>query len=291
MTEPFAEKLTLVLKVLSMSRARLAAELGIDKSVVARWASGATLPSEHNRAQLSTLIAQAIPGFTALDWDRDMESLASRLGVGDAEARPAPRPGLELPLIDQILATTTLRGRAYEGFFRSTRPYAAHPGLFIHDHCLVRLERDGLLRFRLATGGVFAEGWMLPVQNQIYLVGTEFTGGSLTFGILHGVNTVKADVLDGVTLTSNLDIGRTPAAAAVVYHRIGDLTYDRGADDTRLADFGALNPVAPEGSVPESLRRHLTRDVSGPGSGIGGDGVLRLPLGQSMSRGRQPGPP
>jgi transcriptional regulator with XRE-family HTH domain len=292
MTVPFSEKLTFVLKVLSMSRARLAAELGIDKSVVARWASGATVPSGHNLSQLSTLLAQTIPGFTALDWDRDMEGLADLLGVGPVRPAAAPAvnspPVLALPLIDQIVATTALRGGAYEGFYRSTRPYAANPGRFIHDHSLVRLDRDGLLRFKMATGGVFVEGWILPVQTQLYLIGTEFTGGSLTFAILHGVNTVKADVLDGITLTSNLDVGRTLAAGAVIYHRIGDLTYDRGADDARLADLGAVNPVAPEGSIPEDLRRHLSRDLSGLGPTFGVDGVLRLPIIHSLSRGPQP---
>jgi hypothetical protein len=221
-----------------------------------------------------------------------MEGLAGLLGVGPvrpALSAPAtPRPVLALPLIDQIVATSALRGGAYEGFYRSTRPYSAQPGRFIHDHSLVRMERDGLLRFKMATGGVFVEGWIMPVQNQLYLIGTEFTGGSLTFAILHGVNTVKADILDGITLTSNLDVGRTLSAGAVVYQRIGDLTYDRGADDARLADLGAVNPVAPEGSIPDDLRRHLSRDVSGLGPALGGDGVLRLPLVHSLSRGPQP---
>src|SRR5580700_3309262 len=136
MTDAFSAKLTLVLKVLSMSRARLAAELGLDKSVVARWASGATAPSGHNLAQLSALMARSIPGFTALDWDRDMEGLAGLLGVGQPPTRPASGAarGLPLPFLDQMVATTTLRAKAYEGFYRSTRPYAGHPGRFIHDH-------------------------------------------------------------------------------------------------------------------------------------------------------------
>src|SRR5271155_3337284 len=103
MTEPFSEKLTLVLKVLSMSRARLAAELGLDKSVGARWASGAPPPSGHNLAQLSALMARSIPGFTALDWDRDMESLAGLLGVGPPPASSTAARGLPLPFLDQMV--------------------------------------------------------------------------------------------------------------------------------------------------------------------------------------------
>jgi transcriptional regulator with XRE-family HTH domain len=289
MTEPFSEKLTLILKVLSMSRARLAAELGLDKSVVARWASGATAPSGHNLAQLSTLMARSIPGFTALDWDRDMESLACLLGVATPPSPNGGAPrGLPLPFLDQMLAVTSLRARAYEGFFRSTRPYASHPGRFIHDHSFVRLGEDGLLRFKMNTGGVVVEGWMLPVQNQLFLLGTEYTGGSLTYGILHGVNGVQADVLDGLVLTANHDAGRSPAASPVVYERIGPLGESREADEARLTELAAPNPVAPEGTVPEALQRHLARNVGPDAMKNGGDWVLRLPLGQSLSRGPEP---
>lgn len=287
MNEPFSEKLTLVLKVLSTSRARLAAELGLDKSVVARWASGATAPSGHNLAQLSALMARSIPGFTALDWDRDLESLACLLGVARAPT-PASRAAaraLPLPFLDQMVAVTALRASAYEGLYRSTRPYAGHPGRFIHDHVLVRLGADDLLRFKMATSGVVAEGWVLPVQNQLFIVGTEFTGGALTFGILHGVNGVQADVLDGIVLTANHDPGRTPAASPVMYERIRNLGEDREADDATLMELASLNPVAPEGSVPEALQRHLARNVGPQAMLNGGDWVLRLPLAQTLSRG------
>jgi transcriptional regulator with XRE-family HTH domain len=290
MNEPFSEKLTLVLKVLSMSRARLAAELGLDKSVVARWASGATEPSGHNLAQLSALMARSIRGFTALDWDRDLEGLACLLGVSrGVEPRSAAATlGLQLPFLDQAVAATTLRAKAYEGFYRSTRPYATHPGKFIHDHSFVRLGQDGLLRFKMCTGGVVAEGWMLPVQNQIFLIGTEFAGGTLTFGILHGVHGTRAAVLDGLILTSNYDAGRSPAASAVVYEWIGDLGDSVEDDDARLIALAAPNPVAPEGTVPEELQRHLARDVGPEAMKLGGDWVLRLPLAQTLSRGPWP---
>ena len=137
----------------------------------------------------------------------------------------------------------------------------------------------------MSTGGVNVEGWVLPIQNQLFLIGTEFTGGALAFAILHGVNTVTADVLDGIILTSNHDAGRSPAATPVVYHRIGELTDDPVADDTRLAELAAANPVAPEGSVPGALRRHLARDIGPAQLAVGGDWALRLPLALSMSRG------
>jgi hypothetical protein len=286
MNDSFSEKFNLILKVLSISRARVAAELGVNKSVVARWASGATVPSSHNLAGLSALLARTIPGFTALDWDRDLDSLAEFLGVGASRGAPTPSArALPLPFLDQVVATTALRGPAYEGFYRSTRPYAAEPGRFIHDHSLVRIGADGLLQFRMITAGVVAEGWILAVLNQLFIIGAEFTGGAYTFAILHGVNGVKCDVLDGITLTSIYDVGRSPAATPVVYHRIGELTGDPATDDARLRELAAPNPVAPEGSVPEDLRNHLVRDIGPSHAALGGDWVLHLPLARALSRG------
>ncbi len=60
---------------------------------------------------------------------------------------------------------TALRGSAYEGFFRSTRPYVLQPGRFVHDHGVIRLDDDGLLSLRMGTGGTFVEGWMLPLHT------------------------------------------------------------------------------------------------------------------------------
>src|SRR3954452_19247369 len=143
MSEPFAKKLELALKVLSMSRARLAADLGVDKSVVGRWVTGAVQPSAHNLSLLSALIADKVPGFTALDWDRSLSAFAELLGA-DLDMASGKKPaggltGLPLPLLDQFVATAALRGPAYEGFYRSTRPYVLGPGHFVHDHCMLRM--------------------------------------------------------------------------------------------------------------------------------------------------------
>ena len=123
---PFSEKLDLVLKALSMSRGRLAAELGVDKSLVGRWASGAVTPSAHNLENLTRLVAQRRDGFTMLDWDRDLQSLAEVFGVEASIAHaPAPKPngaavgGLPLPGMDLVRMMTERRAATYEGFWLS----------------------------------------------------------------------------------------------------------------------------------------------------------------------------
>src|SRR5690242_14270989 len=110
MPSPFTEKLQLVLKLLSMSGARLASELAIDKSVVSRWLKGSVQPSDHNLSRLSALVATRVEGFRTLDWEREPENLAAMFGA-DPESIPSMRAatppaqrGLPLPIWDQMVA-------------------------------------------------------------------------------------------------------------------------------------------------------------------------------------------
>lgn len=290
MPSAFSSNLGFLLKYLSLSRSQLAAALKVDKSIVGRWMTGAVAPSAHNLARLTALVASRVEGFNSLDWDRNLESLANLLGVSPStvsgSAAVASAGGLPLALLGQIVSATALRGRAYEGFFRSTRPYAGEPGLFIHDHGIIRREDNGLLRLRMGTGGVFVDGWMLLLNDQLFCVGSQLTNGSLVFGIFNGVPSVRADVIDGLTLSPILDIGRTPTATAIVFERIGDLTGDIEADDARFAELAELDPLAAEGSVAQELADHLVRNIGPDQLALGGDWVLRSPASRTRSRGR-----
>jgi len=297
-SEPFCKKLELVLKALSTSRGRLAADLGVDKSIVGRWVSGSVHPSAHNLSLLTALVASRVPGFTALDWDRDLESLAGVLGADPAVVAGGKTSrgieGLPLSILEQVHAGTALRGEAYEGFFRSTRPYVLAPGKFVHDHALIRRDPNGLLRLSMGTAGTVVDGWVLPVGNQLFTVACDVTSGTMLFGIFNGVGTAKAEIVDGLALACALDAGRTPTAHAMVFERIGDLSADPAADDRRFAELTALDPVAPEGSIPESLRNHLLGEFGPSQVALGGDLLLRMPLIRSIAKGpayrESPGP-
>jgi transcriptional regulator with XRE-family HTH domain len=288
--KPLAAKLDFALKAVSINRARLASILGMDKSAVGRWMTGAVTPSPENLARLTAVVAERSPGFSVLDWERDLDGLAAVLGVRPPLAAPPQRFGDGLPLacLDHSVATTTIRGAAYEGFFRSTRPYAQLPGQFIHDHIMVRRDANGLLRASQRTAGVSVEGWLLLLDSKLFLIGTELTTNSVAFAILNGVSTVKAGLVDGLILTCALDPGRTPTATPAVFERIGDLSGDVEADAATLASLAAPNPVAPPGSLSDEIIRHLTPDI-GPGRlPEGGDWLLHLPLAKSISRGLIP---
>jgi hypothetical protein len=245
-------------------------------------------PSSHNLSSLTALIAGRVPGFKTLDWDRSLADLASQLGA-DPSTVPGLEhrlpPGLQLAISEHILATTSLRGSAYEGFFRSTRPYVLQPSRFVHDYAMVRLDPTGFLRLRMGTGGTVVEGWVLTLHNQLFTIAADVTSGAMLFGIFYGVATPRADIIDGLMLGPALDVGRTPTACAIVFERIGDLSDDPEADDQRFETLAQSDPVAPEGSIPEALRKHLVRDIGPEQAALGGDVLMRLPMDRSLSRG------
>ena len=289
MPQPFSAKFEFVLKALCLSRGRLAAGLGLDKSVVGRWARGAGRPSAESLAKLTAFVASRAPGFTVLDWDRDIAGLARVLRVDAASALGAER-WLRIAhplgeLLDQILATSRRRGGAYEGFYRSTRPFPEHPGRFIHDRVMIRRDENALLTFELRCGGVKVRGWLLPQQNQLFMICAESASDSLAFGIFNGVSATQASLVDGLLLGCALDANRTPTACALVFKRVAELTGDPAGDEARFEELTHLEGLAPEGSVPDDLIVHLTRDIGPAQLAVGGDWLLRLPLGRSLSRG------
>jgi hypothetical protein len=286
---PFSDKLRLVLKMLSMTAGKLAAELAIDKSVVSRWLKGSVQPSAHNLSLLSALVATRVEGFRTLDWERSPESLAALFGV-DPDAiptmrRPEPVRALPLAIWDQMVATSALRGHAYEGFFRSTRPHPRSTGRYLHEYGMIRRDENGLLRLRMGSAETVVDGWMIPLHGQLYSICADVNTGSLLFGLFNGLGASRVDVFDGLTLIPGFDQGRSPMATAMLCERVGQLSGDREADDRRFAELAAQNPLAPEGSVPEHIQKHLVRDFGPAALALGGDWLLNMSLAHTMSRG------
>ncbi|HLY81101.1 MAG TPA: helix-turn-helix domain-containing protein [Caulobacteraceae bacterium] len=287
MSETFDRKLAFVLKALSVSRGTLAAELGVDKSVVGRWVSGRVQPTSHNLSRLSAYIATRVDGFTTLDWERPVGGLASMLGANpEATRQTVGHPdALRLPLLAESRAMTARRAPCYEGVFRTTRPYAQYPGRFMHDAILIRRGDEGDLRFTLVNSGVKVEGVVLLQHSQLFIISADFTSGAYAFGILNGVNTVQAGVLDGLLMWCSLDSLRTPTASAILVERVADLTGDDAIDSAAFAKLCAADPLAAEGSLSPELIHHLTRDIGPSQIPLGGDWLLKLPLARSWARG------
>lgn len=298
--EGFPTKLDMVLKACSISRARLAADMGVDKSVVSRWLSGVNVPTDHNLATLTKIVGTRIPGFSMHEWDVDVASLAARVGSG---GRPAPTPTaggstrssledwLPEPIVAEALTTTASRGSAYEGFWRSTRVANEFPGRFMHDSIMIRREANGLLRFHLGVVEMRFVGWALPIQTQLFCWGVDAPTGVFIFAILNGVLRLRAEVMDGLTLTLTRESGGAPVAAAALMERTGVLSGDREADDATFEAASGGNPLAPEGSIPKNIRDHLFRDTGPTAFARGGEALLRMAFATSLSRGAETGMP
>lgn len=279
----FSANLRLVLKALSMSRGRLASELGVDKSLVGRWASGAVTPSDHNLERLTRLIAGRREGFTLLDWERDPIELAEMFGVAVPEKSPqfaAP----EIPGLATARMMTELRGAAYEGFWRVTRPAVIAPGRFCRDHGLIRRGGTGLLEFQLGNPDFRFVGWALPFEGQLFCVASDPFGTMPSFLVMNGVPMPKADLLDGMILTA-FNALRLPAAYPIILERIGELSGDVKADDARTAELiAAHEQFVADGEVPDHIRDHLLRDIGPAAAAAGGDMLLTASHTSVLSR-------
>jgi len=284
----FADRLSLVLKALSISRGQFAADLGVDKSLVGRWCSGSVRPSSQNLARLTQAIAEKRPGFNMLDWDVDLATLAERVGIRLAPTVISPPPAaapFPLSLFKQPSAKEQVRGADYEGLWRSTRPSSEMPGHFVHDHLMLRRTADGAMSFTLGIFHVRFHGWTLSQQHQLFSVGADNVTGTFVFAIFNGVVRQRADVVDGIILTCLRDPSGTPIASKCILQRVGDLTGDTAADDARFDEITRGPPFSAAEDVPEDIRHHLWHDTGPTALAAGGDPMLMMSFARSLARG------
>ena len=285
----FAEKLTLVLKLLSISRSALASQLQVDKSVISRWLAGERLPSAHNLARLSNLIATRQPGFCTLDWERDVDALPA---LFRQEAEPGNSADLSQPVqalaidgLARLVETAAAQARAYEGFFQTTRAAPMRPGTYLREHSIVRRDPSGLLRSTMGSAAGIADGWMIPHQSMVYSITTDRSSGALLFGMFHHRFVERIDVLDGLVLIPGADMGRSPTACGMICERIGELSGDTHLDELRFAELASRSQAIDAQSIPEDIRDHLARGSTPAAMGVAAEWLLNLTLNRSRTRG------
>lgn len=278
MSDGFGDRLTVALKAVSMSRGRLAAELGVDKSLVGRWASGAVQPSAYNLERLTHFLAGKCPGLTLLDWEREPADFAGLFGVTLANGGASGQTRLELPAetLAAARASTDQRGEGYEGFWRATHPAVIAPGRFFHEHGMIRMGDGGLLNFELGGADVRYQGSILPIEGQVFVIATDTVRRLPAFMIFNLVTMPKIILMDGILLTAG-NAMRNPSAYPIVLERIGDLSGDRKADDAHAAELMARPQFVHDDTlVSEAMRRHLIRDFGPSAAEAGGDLLMTV---------------
>lgn len=284
----FAGKLEVALKALSLSRVAAAQALGVDKSLVGRWLSGAVHPTEHNLSRLTAILAERKAGFRMADWDAPIDRFAERFDIAMPSRGGDPGPVLPhlRPLIQIAREETARRGSAYEGLYRTARPSLLVAETVFHEYGIIRRNREGLLDVAMRGSGLLFEGWALPAHNNLFVFLYDNTGLSPLSLVFRGIALPRAMVLDGIMLLAALDAGRTPAAMPVLLERVGDLDQDAGSDIDRIERMEREMPEPLEPIPEEDVRARLFRDA-GPGArkaGMG-DRVLAVTASDALSRG------
>jgi transcriptional regulator with XRE-family HTH domain len=277
----FAPRFRLALQALGLSRGRAASLIGVDKSLVGRWATGSVRPSEHNLSVITRMVAERVPAFSMLDWQRDLPALAEVLGIDAtlaADPAAAADPiGLTLGCFSQARADTERKGSAYHGFWRSIRPSVLMHGTIFHDYGMIRPASNGLLEVTMGSSGLNFQGFAHVGEGNFFAFLSDNLGCTPLSFVFRGVPLSKAVLLDGLLVFAAFDAARTPAAIPLLLERIGDLSGDRVADDARCQELLGRESISSEGEVPEQIVRHLFRDVGPAAAASGGPLFLTAP--------------
>ena len=283
--DEFGAKLALVLKALTLSNGRVAAALAVDKSLVGRWAAGSVRPSAHSLARLTAYLATLVPGLTLLDWDRPAADLRRVVEgrVGTAAAPPAVPPAIATWLADTGFgaAASASDGRALTGFWRTTRPSPEFPGRYLHDAIRIAAEGNGALRADVISHSAPMKGWAICVAKQLFLCVTDVGSGFTFLLIVNHLGLDRVEVMDGIVSGALRGGGGMPTATPIIMQRVGDITGDAAVDDARLAAMLLEPPLAPDGSVPARIVRHLASAIA-----PGGVPLISMPSMTSIARSR-----
>lgn len=275
----FAAKLILALGRANLSRALLAREIGIDKSVVTRWAAGQVRPTEHNLLALTLAIAQRVPGFTLDDWKLSEAAFAARVGrVGE--------PGSEV--------AAGLLGRARSWTEPELeRAHATYGGLWVFLYDSVRVSRifGMVCEIRMGDGTLDVEvrddenwhgrGPAFAMAGKLWLVLEEIERrDSFGFAIFWGTTRGRAEVLDGLAMVREFAPSAAPGATHVAAYRLaGSVTGTAAAArwDAAVARVGELNLDDWDGLLDADFVAGLRRGVTSSGT------TLRLGVESSLA--------
>lgn len=299
----FSTKLQMVLDVLSTSRSQLAHDLGVHKSLVARWVAGEVTPTEHNLSRLTLLIRQTRAEFSLSDWRHDLVAFAEAIGakrreierLGGRPAVPEPAPAthpIGLPLQGPLLARQSIAREAanYEGFYRMFRQAFANSGIIVMECLEIRRVGEDL-GFRCFDGWYRHSGFILPMRGQLFFIGEETARmDECFFLVVNGIAEPRAMMLDGILLTVAGDRTHTPSATVVLMQFARDIRQDAGEDDVAWAEMCdetlAVNTEHRAADlISEELRMAVKNSVGISRNDGQFDWVLRVPSDRSVSIG------
>ena len=226
--EDFAAKLALLAKRLNWSRAKLAQQVGVDKSLAARWLNGNSRPTGNSLMQLTSAVAQAIDGFTAADWDLSAEQFSRRLGIETAPRSPAERRDAPARLTLSGLRNpppAATWGAAYLGLWAGFYQSLTNRGVARLCVSEFAIGGDGM-RLSHTDGFFTCEGAAVATHNHLHAI-CEIVplDNHLIFFAFNAAQDMQGvAVIDGLKCGVGPD--DTPSAVPLVLFRIDDAAGD-----------------------------------------------------------------
>ena len=200
--EDFPAKLGLVCKRLNWSRAKLAQQIGMDKSLVGRWLVGTSRPTGNSLMLVNDAVAKALPGFTAASWDLPNGALATQFGIATETAPTpsiAPPPARPETMADTLAALRSFSRFAddidylapiYSGFYRVWFSSFANDGSILRRRGRIWRAGNGL-RIEVSGATVTYTGGCIVGGKRLYIVleSPAFPGPCMaTLGGAYGVH-------------------------------------------------------------------------------------------------------
>jgi transcriptional regulator with XRE-family HTH domain len=277
-------KLELILAKLNLSRARLAQRIGVDKSVVSRWVSGGSVPSDHNMARLSEIIGEIQPGFSGADWALDEPAFRARLGLPGGDEARLVEDALRLRSFGVFRRDVEREAAIYEGFYLTYNRSSTNDGMITRR--VVKIWRDGRrLRFlSVGTSRLYdVEGEIFVLRGKLFFLGEMQRHDGVSLSVLNGTTRSTPDYLTGIAAGVGADDLASPTATLVVMEFKGRTTGDPARDDKTLAELSAMaGELQPTGKAAGGVDRRILAliDVRVSGAATGGerDWLLRAPV-------------
>ena len=309
MPADFSARLTLMMKALAVSRGQLASALAVDKSIVSRWLSGATVPSDHNLARLTAYFAESVPGFNMLDWERDNDALAARIGLPPdappphaAEAASVASPladppsaaieaagAIDLPGFETLPAfvgayhESAARGDRYCGLWQSWMPTVGRPDAFHCEHTVIRRQGVWLagialgISYRWPLTGFIANGQLLLVMSD---------ANDFIFRQFNRADEPIVEQVDGLMLAAASLKHQAPTACRVVMSRLLPAEADDRDIEEELHARRAERQLVKADGLPAGMAADLLPDFGPAAAQAGGERLLRADPSQRLVRTR-----
>jgi len=278
--EALPRKLELILAKLNLSRARLAQRIGVDKSVVSRWVSGSSVPSDHNLARLSQVVGELHPGFSGSDWSLDEPAFRAKFGLPRDDGAHLVEDALRLRSFGAFRRDIEREAAIYEGFYLTYNRSSTNNGLVTRR--AVKFWREGR-RMRFLSVGASrlydVEGELFVLRGKLFCLGEVQRHDGVSLSILNGTTRATPDYLNGIAAGVGADDLASPNATLIVMEFKGRFSGDPARDDKTWADLSArAGEVKAAGAIDRRILALIDVRVRGAATDGELDWLLRAPV-------------